>query len=1062
MRLRTPFRAASSILALFLLFAALGQCVLAQSSGQDGVASSVKKTDTPPGIVDDKKPASDDKKTASAKKPSDSKKASDSNDDKDDKTGADDKGDSGSARKVKTGKKGSLLSSVSGDSDRIDANTVVIDADKQNRNGDIVVAEGYVNATMGSLRVQADHMTFNSSTGDLVADGNVIYDNGPDERITANRAELNVTAHRGTFWTATGFTDRTATGEYLYFSAERVVKTGETTYDLYNATVTACEDVIPRWSFHSKQAELKIDDRIRMKDAIFRIRSFPILFFPYMWVPANKRERKSGFLIPTIGNSTQKGRTINAAYFQTLGDSADLTIRGDYYSERGIGLGAHFRLRTDDTSYLSVGVFSVQDRLFGTPGPNQGGTAVVANAVQYLPHDWIAVVDVSLVSSLAFRQVFSNDLSQVIDPTRRSQVYFNKNGNGYSLNFLASNDDTTVFRNFTLPSTGTDEDITIREAPEVDFGVYSRQLFKNVPLYFSMDSAAGALSRVETIAETNVLFTPGLVGRFDLAPKLTLSLPSVAGFTFTPSLTLRDTYYTDSINPNIPSFDPNKFAANSSDVRLDPTNPDYVPGLTIFDPTTMNRIAGTGINRHYAEFDLDIRPPLLEKDFKDADGNRRFRHIIEPYATYRLIKGIGQDFGKIIQFDDRDAIADANAIEYGVTNRFFILKPGSEIVRKRRRRTPQLPEMFPEEPLATNKRVTPDANAASNNGQQPPNATAQDTQSQQQQQPDQTDQSGGGQPSGAQAQNGKTKTDAQDKGKLETGTSNELGKQQLGNVLDNEARVQRANRRKQEIQQRAEEQVEQNELEQGTGDEGLVEPYEFLTVTVAQQYFFDPTFGGALIPGQRNQFYPLNTLSGFDIGGEIEKFTPLKVDVRYRPLASVFADLRMDVGSNGEGVRDFTVSGGFRSGNFAVAGEWFFSRRITLEPTTFQPNNFFEPGTFPGNQVYAAVQFGDNLHGVYGGARVGYDFTDQFLSPTTISTGRLTTSRAFVGYAWNCCGLQLNYTSFRAGLRNESSFSVTFSLAGIGTFGTDQASQATSGRSSKKRQSGLNLDTMLP
>src|ERR1051325_9003322 len=45
------------------------------------------------------------------------------------------------------------------------------------------------------------------------------------------------------------------------------------------------------------------------------------------------------------------------------------------------------------------------------------------------------------------------------------------------------------------------------------------------------------------------------------------------------------------------------------------------------------------------------------------------------------------------------------------------------------------------------------------------------------------------------------------------------------------------------------------------------QPYEFLSVTLRQKYFFDPNFGGALTPGRRNQFFPINTFSGFTYGG---------------------------------------------------------------------------------------------------------------------------------------------------------------------------------------------------
>jgi hypothetical protein len=41
--------------------------------------------------------------------------------------------------------------------------------------------------------------------------------------------------------------------------------------------------------------------------------------------------------------------------------------------------------------------------------------------------------------------------------------------------------------------------------------------------------------------------------------------------------------------------------------------------------------------------------------------------------------------------------------------------------------------------------------------------------------------------------------------------------------------------------------------------------------------------------------------------------------------------------------------------------------------------------------------------------------------------------------------VQFNYNTFKAGLRNESAFSFTFSLAGLGSFGTDQFAQLSGG-----------------
>ncbi len=71
--------------------------------------------------------------------------------------------------------------------------------------------------------------------------------------------------------------------------------------------------------------------------------------------------------------------------------------------------------------------------------------------------------------------------------------------------------------------------------------------------------------------------------------------------------------------------------------------------------------------------------------------------------------------------------------------------------------------------------------------------------------------------------------------------------------------------------------AETNEIEYGvtnrffvkrkSGDGSTPQTHELLNITLSQKYFFDPTFGGALREGQRNQFFPVNTLSGFCLRG---------------------------------------------------------------------------------------------------------------------------------------------------------------------------------------------------
>jgi hypothetical protein len=933
--------------------------------------------------------------------------------------------------------------------------TVDIIADTQSKAGDLFVYEGYVNATLGEIRLQADHVTFNSLTGDMTAEGNVIFDQGADQRVTARRADINWKSKRGTFWETTGFTNRTQTGEYVFFTAARVEKTGPATYELYDADVTACEDVVPKWGFHARRAELKMGDRITLHNSVFHIKTLPAFVLPFAWIPATRKERKSGFLLPSTGTSTQKGRTLKLAYYQTLGDSADITFRTDIYTQRGLGFGAEFRAQTDEKSYMRLGVFAVKDRLFGPAGPSQGGTAFVGEGQQYLPHGWVAVGNVSLVTNLQFRQVFSEDISQVIDPRRESTFYAYNNTPNFSFNFLARNETTTLFRPSRDPANpggGSNVDVKIRQAPQIDMTFYPRRVFDSLPIYFSFDSSIGALKREETVDSSDVFVTPAGVQRFDFQPKLTVPLATVAGVAITPSLSFRETYYTSSLDPLVPRFDPDRLATSLADPRFDPANPAFDPTVRLFDLAAQNPVVSDSQSRHYAELAVDIRPPSLEKTYTNDDGSPRFKHLIEPYITYRLIRGIGDQFNNVIRFDERDAVADTNEFEYAVVNRFYARRSTADVNRRRNKRRNgggAAPQMQPVQPGQRdkrdkkNKKPSPD-DADQSAPQKPAAAPAAQPQA-----------AGSGAAPAAPPATAPPAADAEAKRQgLERGQSTEMGRNgesrapgadakddgnraNVGNATDATTRP-------------ADDPAADAAPAQGaaTNADAPSQAYEFLTVKLAQKYFIDRTFGGALVEGRRNQFYPINTLSGFTFGGRARSFSPVNVAVRYRPLSTLYADLRMDVGSEDGAVRNVVVGGGFRADKFSLSADYYLSRRIEIAPASF------EPGTFPGNQADVGIDFGDGLRGWYGGTRISYDFTDRVISAGVISKGRLLRSRSYVGHAWDCCGVQFNYGTFKAGLRSESAFSVTFTLAGLGTIGTDQVGGG--GRKAKKRLGGNN------
>ncbi|MEP6819191.1 MAG: LPS assembly protein LptD [bacterium] len=761
---------------------------------------------------------------------------------------------------------------------KVDAGTQTVSGPKDAR---VFVYEGNVDARIGTYRLQADKVTVYEATNKVLAEGNVVFDQGDQQRITGSSAEWNYRTKTGYFINSTGFTNQTEDGTRMYFTADRVDKVSLDTIIATNVQVTACDEDVPKWSFHAKRVKIKTGDRVRMYSPNLRVKGLPIFYLPYATVSIKRRDRASGFLTPTFGGSGKKGFRLSNAYYQTLGRSADVTVRSDIYTARGIGFGADLRTRANSRSFFNVGFYLVKDRTLGHKAdathPDQGGSSLYVEGVHYFPNGFIAAADVNVTSSLAYRQVFSDSIQQAISPEERSQVFVNKDLNEYSFNFLARSQVTS------LPNSR----IRIRELPSVSMEKRATALdfLKKIPVYYSFEASAGGVSRKEAVDDLvafrrdvggDPIISPSIVQRLDYHPKLQLPL-YFNGMSLTASAGGRITFYSNSIDP-------------------------------------VNRaILSRNITRGYGEFELDFRPPAFFKDYHRRNGSFFFRHVIEPYITYRRIFGV-HNFNQIIRFDYVDAVADTNEIEFGISNRYFTQR--------------------------STENVSSAAAKAAKTGKRIPTST---------------------------------------------------------------------------------------------------QPYEALTLTIRGKYFFDPTFGGALVPGQRNQFYPINTLSGFSYGGVPRRFSPLNVEARYRPRADVFIDVRSDLDTRGGGVRALSTTFGINKPLVQAFQTFYYTRAIELVPSLarFADARGKEPGTLRGSQWSPSIFLGDRERGLFGGASFFFDYQKR----PGRGNSSLISSTVTVGYNWDCCGVTAQYNTFNVGVRQEKGLVFSFRLNGIGTFGTEQIGQ---------------------
>src|SRR5208337_1939050 len=151
-----------------------------------------------------------------------------------------------------------------------------------------------------------------------------------------------------------------------------------------------------------------------------------------------RKPRHTGFLLPHIGTSSQKGTVVGAGFFWAISPSMDLLLGLEDYSLRGLARRGQFRAKPSDTTKLTVDYFGVndKDKVRANRAPGQSLKAV-GDATD-LPCGFRAVADVDYVSSLAFRQTYSPTFTEAVNSEAHQIGFLTKDFDAYSLNVYAS------------------------------------------------------------------------------------------------------------------------------------------------------------------------------------------------------------------------------------------------------------------------------------------------------------------------------------------------------------------------------------------------------------------------------------------------------------------------------------------------------------------------------------------------------------------------------------------------------------------------------------------------
>ena len=214
---------------------------------------------------------------------------------------------------------------------------ITSDSLEHEKSTSMYTAKGSVLVEQGETIMMANEMKYDEKTANIFPEGNVVYDS-PDILLKAEKAEFNLNTKKGTFYNAEIFSKH----EKYYISGSEIEKRGEKEYYLKKASITTCENPSPEWCIKGRTADIIIGDRLKSRNATFRIKDFPILYTPYLWAPL-LTERKTGLLTPVVGYSQSKGFYYRQPFFWAIDEDKDATFIVDWYSRAGLGKGAEYR-----------------------------------------------------------------------------------------------------------------------------------------------------------------------------------------------------------------------------------------------------------------------------------------------------------------------------------------------------------------------------------------------------------------------------------------------------------------------------------------------------------------------------------------------------------------------------------------------------------------------------------------------------------------------------------------------------------------------------------------------
>ena len=290
---------------------------------------------------------------------------------------------------------------------------VAIEADQTELVDQKLVFTGNAELERDGMMVSAEKLTYDKAADSFSGEGDIRIQDPTGNVFQAQSMEIEVETLIGTADDVEYTLTAKEAGANLpdgkpiraHGVAKRIDFEGHDLVTLHDATYSTCRKDKEIAVLNAGKIELDKSAGVgKAKNMKLRLWDVPVFWFPYVSFPLSD-DRKSGFLMPTIGSTDRAGTVIKVPYYLNINPAMDATLSANYYSKRGAQLQGEYRYLNKQGKGIFNGAYLADDK---ETGENRYGYQI--DLQQRFARNWSANIDYAKVSDEDYFEDFSGNL----------------------------------------------------------------------------------------------------------------------------------------------------------------------------------------------------------------------------------------------------------------------------------------------------------------------------------------------------------------------------------------------------------------------------------------------------------------------------------------------------------------------------------------------------------------------------------------------------------------------------------------------------------------------------